>query len=382
MPGMWDCHTHFLGCSDKPGKEVLTEVWSSPEGLRALRCVGHAAKMLDAGFTSAREVGGMGHLLAAAAEDGSIRAPHIYYAGQILSPTGGHADIHDLPLDLVQTCPHHIGCLCDGVPECLKAVRQQLRVGASLIKLCASGGVMSKVDDPMHQQFSDEELSAIVAEASRSRVAVAAHCHGSEGIRAALRAGCLTIEHGSYLNEDLADLMLEKGAILVPTRWIVETLKGIIGERKIGDSPPPGLAQWQSDKLIEVYDQHREALKLAVRRRIPIAVGCDLFVAREFGYHGRELSYLVDCGMSPLEAIEAATANGPLTLGPRAPSSGQLREGYDGDVIIVSSCPLDDIGVLGNPKCVTHVFKAGRLVKPQPVTEGPAGHAYATWDQA
>lgn len=160
------------------------------------------------------------------------------------------------------------------------------------------------------------------------------------------------------------------------------SLKGTIGDRKIGDEPPPGLASYQLDKCIEVYEQHKRALTLAIKMKVPIAVGCDLFVAKEFGYHGKELEYLVDCGMSPLAAIEAATANGPLTLGPRAPMSGQLVAGYNGDVIIVSQDPLEDISFLGNPKVVTHVFKGGQLVKPQPATPGPAGHAYACWDQA
>lgn len=381
MPGMWDCHTHFIGCADKHGP-IFDELLKTSGTERAMRCVGHAAKLLDAGFTSVREVGGIGYAVAAAIEDGSIRGPHVYYAGDILSTTGGHGDMHEVPLECYQACSHMVGHLCDGVPECLKAVRLQLRKGAHLIKICASGGVMSKVDHPMHQQFSDEELTAIVEEARRAEVVVAAHCHGKAGIMAALRAGVHTIEHGSYVDEEAIDLMISKGAILVPTRYIIESLKAIVGDRKVGDPPPPSLTQWQMDKLVGIYHEHKANIGLAIRKGVQVAVGCDLFVAREIGYNGKELAYLVDLGMTPLQAIEAATANGPATLGPQAPKAGLLASGYDADILLVSKNPLEDIATLGDPQSVTHVWKHGALVKPVVRASGPAGRAYASWDQA
>jgi imidazolonepropionase-like amidohydrolase len=209
-------------------------------------------------------------------EEGAIRGPNIYYAGDILSTTGGHADHHDVDLEHLAACDAPIGHLCDGVPECIKAVRLQLRKGATVIKVCASGGVMSKLDDPQHQQFSDEELCAIVEEAGRSEVIVAAHCHGKKGIMAALRAGCHTIEHGSYLDEEAVALMLEKGAILVGTRWIIERLKGIIGDRKKGDEPPPSLTQEQLNKVIDIYHDHKASMELAIKRGVPVALGTDM----------------------------------------------------------------------------------------------------------
>ncbi|HZO16130.1 MAG TPA: amidohydrolase family protein, partial [Polyangiaceae bacterium] len=200
MPGMWDCHVHLMGLKDVSLSSML--------GLRlplaAARCTADLSAALDAGFTSVREVGGLGAQMARAVDEGTLRAPRIYAAGAILSQTGGHGDVHGFPLSCVTDFTERGGYLhlCDGVPECLKAVRTQLRLGARLIKICASGGVLSEVDHPVHQQFSDEELAAIVGEAARAERIVAAHCHGKPGIMAALRAGARTIEHGTYLDEE------------------------------------------------------------------------------------------------------------------------------------------------------------------------------------
>jgi len=382
MPGMWDCHTHFIGCRDSSKQPVFDEVFKTSGTTRALRCVAHAAKLLDAGFTSVREVGGMGDALATAIADGSIRGPHVYFAGDILSTTGGHGDMHEVSLESYQACPHTFAYLCDGIPECLKGVRTQLRKGASVIKICASGGVMSKVDDPIHQQFSDEELKAICDEAHRAEVNVAAHCHGKAGILAALRAGVDTIEHGTHIDDECIDLMLQQGAMLVPTRWIFESLKQVIGDRKVGDAPPPGLDQWQADKLVLTYHDHKRNVSAAIKRGVKVAVGCDIFVAEGMGHNGRELEHLTGLGMTPLQAIEAATANGAETLGPLAPKTGVLVVGWDADVILLSEDPLLDIRILGEAKNVTHVWKAGALVKPFKATQGPHGKAYAAWDQA
>jgi len=275
----------------------------------------------------------------------------------VLSTTGGHGDIHNVPLDMV----NHIdgfGTLCDGVPDCLRAVRLNLRRNARVIKVCASGGVMSEVDHPIHQQFSDEELRAIVDEATRAERVVAAHCHGKPGIMAALHAGAKTIEHGTFLDEEAADLMAEKNAVLVPTRWIVNTLL------TMEDALPP----YAYRKILLVADAHAQAMKIAVAAGVTIAMGTDMFISGAI--HGRnsaEIPLLVDAGLSPLEAIEAATANGPLTLGPQAPESGQLREGFDADVIAVDFNPLDEAALWGNPERITHVWKGGTPEKQTPL---------------
>ncbi len=353
MPGMWEAHGHFVGM---PVADLEAMATSDP-GEMVARATADAAATLDGGITSLREAGGIGLSLKPVIDEGTIRGPRIYAAGSILSTTGGHADVHGLDLDFVHSLADRgigFGELADGVPGCLLAVRKQLRKGASVIKICASGGVLSEVDHPIHQQFSHEELVAIVEEAGRAERYVAAHCHGEPGIIAALRAGVQTIEHGSYLTEESAKMMIDQDAILVPTRWIVAALL------EMEDVLPPYV--WK--KALMIGDRHEMALKIAVASGVRIAMGTDIFVSGPgYGTNSLEVKHLMDAGMTALEAIEAATATGPLTLGPQAPKSGQLKEGYDADVIAFDVNPIDDVSVWGDPDRVTHVWKAGELVK-------------------
>lgn len=352
LPGLWDCHTHFTGIVATNLEQLATSNALSATA----RATNDAAAVLDGGITSVRDVGGLGIALAPVIAEGRIPGPAIHAAGRILSTTGGHGDIHSLPLDQVHsvTCNHNFSILCDGVPEVLRAVRTNLRSNAKLIKVCASGGVMSEVDHPDHQQFSDEELAAIVAEAERSDRIVAAHCHGKAGVMAALRAGCHTIEHGSFIDEEAADLMVENETMLVPTRYVYESLL----------EQPDLLPAYAYEKGVMVSDAHSQAMKIAVAKGVRIAAGCDIFVSGQmYGTGSLEIMHLINAGLTDLEAIEAATANAPETLGPQAPHSGQLRQGYDADVIALDVNPLDDRSVWGDPTRVTHVWQSGNLVK-------------------
>ena len=352
LPGLWDCHTHFVGMSQPNLDGIATmDIVGA-----AARAVEDAGKVLDGGITSVRDVGGIGLRLAPVVAEGRMRGPHIHGAGRILSTTGGHGDIHSLPLDFAHelTCNAGFSILCDGVPEVLKAVRTNLRANAKLIKVCASGGVMSEIDHPMHQQFSDEELAAIVDEAARAERIVAAHCHGKAGIMAALRAGVHSIEHGSFLDEEAADLMVEQGTWLVPTRYVNEALL----------QQEENLPRYVYEKGQMVSGVHEQAMKIAIAKGVKIATGCDIFVSGQmYGTGSREVMHLINAGMTDLEAIEAATANGPETLGPQAPLTGQLRAGYHADVITMDTNPLDDRTVWGDPDRVTGVWQLGRRAK-------------------
>ena len=353
MPGMWEAHGHFVGITNPDFQVVAVE----SRVTQAARATADMKATLDAGVTSVREVGGLGIHLRHAIADGFISGPSIYSAGAVLSTTGGHADIHGFPIHWVEELGSRdsfLGYTCDGVDACLKAVRTQLRMGADVIKICASGGVMSEIDHPIHQQFSHEELCAIVEEAARAERIVAAHCHGKPGIMAALRAGVKTIEHGSYLDDEAAELMLEAGAILVPTRFIVEQLLAMEGH----------IPAYAYRKAVMVADHQAMAMKTAVAAGVKIAMGTDIFVSGPmYGKNSAEVALLMDAGMTALEAIEAATATGPETLGPQAPRSGQLVEGFDADVIAFDTNPLEDRTVWGDPNRVTHVWKAGDRVK-------------------
>jgi len=358
MPGLWDCHAHFDGTLTLD----LAELAINPPALMAMRVAKDAAVALQAGFTSIREVGGLGIWLSRAVAEGTVKGPNVFGAGAILSPTGGHADLHMYPVHWVCDFADRVGILrqCDGVPECLRAVRLQLRDGARLIKVCASGGVMSQIDDPIHQQFRRDELRAIVEEAGQAERIVAAHCHGKPGIMAALEAGVRTIEHGTYLDDECADAMLECDALLVPTRLVVEEF--------LTYGTAAGLPEYAQRKLMVVADRHAEAIALAHERGVRIAAGTDIggsgtTTPARWGQNGAELGYLVKYGLSVIEEIEAATATAPSTLGPQAPRSGQLQPGYDADVIALSDDPSIDVGILADPTNVTHVWRGGERMK-------------------
>lgn len=356
LPGLWDCHGHFMGVRQFDLGRMPLE----PLALRSARCARDLRAALDAGVTSVREVGGLGVHLARAVAEGVLDGPAVYAAGAILSTTGGHGDLHSYPLRWMEDYARSDGvlCLADGVDGCLRAAREQLRRGARLIKVCASGGVLSELDDPVHQQFTAAELRAIVEVAALAERPVAAHCHGKPGIMAALEAGVLTIEHGTYLDDECCDAMAESGAILVPTRTIIEDMLAS------SDIVP----DYAMTKLRAVADVHAEAVGRAHEHGVTIAMGTDIAmtgvdVPNSWGRNGSELVHLVALGMTPLEAIEAATATGPATLGPQAPRSGMLEAGYDADVITVDADPVADISVLAKPAHVTAVWSGGRQVK-------------------
>jgi imidazolonepropionase-like amidohydrolase len=353
---MWDCHGHFFGARTFDLEQVFLE----PLALRSARSARDLRAALDAGITSVREVGGLGVYLARAVAEGVLDGPSIYAAGAILSTTGGHGDLHSIPLDWIVGSGQQDGTmrLADGPDDCARATREQLRRNAKVIKVCASGGVLSEVDDPIHQQFTLAELRAIVEVAGLADRVVAAHCHGKPGIMAALQAGVHTIEHGTYLDDECCDAMRESGAILVPTRTIVED---ILAHKD--DVPDFALV-----KLEAIADIHAQAVTRAYEHGVTIAMGTDIGLTgpdrpTSWGQNGSEPGYLVRLGMTPLEAIEASTATGPLTLGPQAPRSGQLAEGYDADVITLDADPLADIGILAEPDRITGVWTRGRRVK-------------------
>ena len=350
MPGMWECHGHFMGIYGANIEEMIT---ARPQ-LAAMRTTADAGRALDAGFTSIREMGGMGTFLGRAIEEGQVVGPNIYASGSMLSMTGGHGDSHGLDLGaarLVKARHYGEDNIVDGPDQCRAGVRRMLRLGAKVIKIHASGGVMSELDDPHLPQFSKQELEAIVDEATRMERLVGAHCHGKRGIMAALEAGVKTIEHGTYLDQEAADAMVESEAILVPTRFVVDFLMAE-GEKR-------GMPEYAKKKGQAASESHANAVALAHESGVKIAMGTDIWITGLWGRNAEELPLLVDCGMTPLQAIETATANGPDTLGPQAPNTGQLIEGMDADVICVSGDPSTDVSVLADPSNVTQVFKGG-----------------------
>lgn len=366
MPGLWDAHVHYFGAR----KISIDEIYRTPPAAAGARIAQDLRDTLNAGYTSVRELGGWGYQIKDAVNEGTIPGPSIYSSVAPISMTGGHGDAHDTPLPVVKAAIESYGLplyICDGVDECIKAVRQQLRRGASCIKVLASGGCTSLVDDPEHRQFSDEELRAMVAEAERSERIVSAHCHGKAGIMAALNAGCKTIEHGTYLDSECLALMKSHNAILIATR---NFFAGGLLTKPLWPAP-------SYQKLQHAAATHLSAYKLAIASGVKIALGTDLGVsgsipilepenARVFshGSNARELGLAVDAGMTPLQAIEASTINACKTLGPQAPRKGLLEVGWEADLLgLEGGDVLKDIKVLMEERNVKWIWKAGRAVK-------------------
>ena len=362
MPGLWDCHVHFTGSSWDGELAKFQPYLPGFPALAGALCAADMKATLMAGFTSVRDLSGFGCDLWPGVAKGFLIGPNIYGAVAILSITGGHGDDGNQPLQNVLNASNMAGPptqLCDGVEGCIRAVRTVVRRGARVIKVCSTGGVTSVGDDPEDRQFSDEELRAIVDEAGRSRRAVAAHAIGKAGILAALKAGATSIEHGIFLDDEVADMMLEKDATLVPTQHVIRSL--ISTYLDVFD--PATRA-----KVLEISEQSKVSYKLALKRGVRFALGTDTLSSDtasplRHGNNAQDLEYAVELGMTPLQAIEMATANGPKTLAGMAPLSGQLREGYDADLIAVSESPLENIKVLTDGDNVTHVWKGGKLFK-------------------
>jgi imidazolonepropionase-like amidohydrolase len=363
MPGLWDCHAHFSGMNenDEDGDSYLSFVTEHPASAGA-RLARGCWESIQRGYTSLRDLAGYGCEVAKAIEDGTIVGPNIYSSGACLSQLAGHGDVFPLPagdvllnLGVGTITAGHLGtgmsCIADGEDECRRAVRLQIRRGAKCIKVMASGGVLSLSDDVRHAQFSAEELAVIVGEATRMERSVAAHVHGKAGILAAVKAGVTTVEHVSFADEECIKLIKEKDVIYVATRTIVDLLLRTGGV---------GLPRSSWEKLKLCASNHLEAYKLAIDAGITIALGTDS--APGFNM-AQELDYAVKAGMSNLEAIKAATANGPLTVRGQVPKTGQLKVGYEADFIGVLENPVEDVKVLQSKSNIGWVWKGGKIFK-------------------
>lgn len=375
MPGLWDVHTHYGGslvCENGYAAADQSSLYNdlasgyAPHTLRDFGCaIAMLRETICAGITSVRELGGAYGQALKELERSSLSLfqpmPHFYTAQHAVGMTGGHTDEQYLPIDVTRSDYSSewmgFGALCDGVGECMKKIREQLRAQADVIKIMTTGGVLSAFDQPTDSEFSLQEAKAMVQEARRAGRIVSAHAHGAEGIKVALDAGVHTLEHGSYLNESLAEQAAQQGVIMVPTITITQTFNRT--------TRPPQYDPLQWAKGQEVVKHNTAAVQLALSKGVTIATGTDC--PGDCAQVGQELLYLNQLfGMSPLQAIQCATANGPLTLGKgRAPLSGQLMIGYAADFIVLTRSPLtsDTLPDLANTDRITHVFKQGRLIK-------------------
>jgi len=351
LPGFIDSHTHIIGrvLGDPEGQNSLVRDY---ESFGAILGVGNAQKTLMSGFTTIRNVGASDFqdlALRKAINEGWITGPRILTAAHSLGITGGHCDENGYKPGLFDG--DYKKGIANGADEVRAAVRYQVKYGADLIKTCATGGVLSDGDAVGTTQYSFEEMKAMVDEATKLERKVAAHAHGTEGIKIAVRAGVASIEHGSFLDEEGAMMMRERGTYLVPTLMAGETV-----ERLAKSGVLKGL---KAEKALAAAAAMRKGIRFAVTNRVMIALGTDAGVIPH-GTNSHEFVLMVEWGgMPPMDAIVAGTMNSAKLLG-MDKNIGSLAAGKFADVVAVQGDPLKDIRRMERP---VFVMKNGVIYK-------------------
>lgn len=344
LPGLIDCHTHLTGEPNHNGYAALGI--SVPR--EALYGAKNAKLTLEAGFTTVRNVGAGGYTdvaLRDAIDAGDVPGPRIDAAGPAVGVTGGHADNNLLAPEFHSSADG----VADGVPALINKVREEVKYGASVIKIVATGGVLSKGDSPEATQFSDEEIRAVVAEAHRLGRKVAAHAHGAAGIKQAVSAGVDSIEHGSYIDDEAIRMMKSKGVYLVPTLYL--------GDWFMENAQRIGVPDFMIAKAKIVLPAARRNVEHAFKQGVRVAFGTDAAVYPH-GLNAREFAVMVKLGLTPMQAIQSATVHAADLLG-WSDRIGSIEAGRLADIIAVSGDPIADIATLEK---VSFVMKGGQVV--------------------
>ncbi|HUH93886.1 MAG TPA: amidohydrolase family protein [Casimicrobiaceae bacterium] len=354
MPGLIDAHLHAY-CSDVSMQRI--EAMGEPyRTAHAVRMLGHA---LDCGFTTVRDVGGGDYSLARAIADGLVRGPRFFYAGKILSMTGGHGDFR--PLE--QKSHHEELCSCgvvnwgcriaDGVAACIAAARDELRQGAHCIKIMGSGGVASPTDPIWMNQYREDEIRAIVNECTERRTYVAAHCHPASAVRRCVEFGVRSIEHGTLIDDDTARFVAERGAYIVPTMVVLFSLVEM--GRELGFPPvSQEKAEYATKHALSGLDKMRRA-------GVKVGYGTDL-LGSTYVQQCREFTIRREV-FSPLELLRQATSvNAELMM--QQGKLGCITSGAHADLLVVDGDPLEDIALLGaDGRHLRMIVRAGAIVK-------------------
>jgi imidazolonepropionase-like amidohydrolase len=348
LPGLIDVHAHIIPEIGYTQDSFLKR----SSALNAIDGLVHAQKDLDAGFTTIRDPGDMDPFYAHfavrdAINEGKVQGPRILAAGHLLSITGGHADFNGAAPEL--NIPA-FGEIVDGVDEVRKAVRKEVKWGADWIKISATGGIYTKGDDPGLPQFTFEEMKAAVDEARRFGRYVAAHSHGLEGTKTAIRAGVRSIEHGSVLDAEAVELFKANNAYLVPT---IYTSEYTLAEGEKFKQPPHAL-----EKARALHEMKRASFALAVKGGVKIAYGTDTGIIPQ-GWNARQFAVMVRWGMPSYQAILSATSMAAEMLD-LTKDLGTIEAGKYADLIAVAGDPLANISLLEDVK---FVMKGGKVVK-------------------
>ncbi|GMA64994.1 aryldialkylphosphatase [Alicyclobacillus fastidiosus] len=352
LPGLIDTHVHMMMEISNLAKRL-----SDPFSLRFYQAAAYMRRTIDAGITSVRDAGGADLGVKTAVEQGLAIGPRMQISITPLTITGGHGDSWTLSgIDLnLGGYPGNPDGICDGVEAVRKKVREVLRAGADIIKVHATGGVLSPTDHPEFTQFSLDELKVMVEEANfRKGVKVMAHAQGAQGVKNAIRAGIHSIEHGIFLDDEAIELMLEHGTYLVPT---LLAPVAVLEAAENSDAMP----EYGVRKCREVVEFHKESIAKAYEAGVRIAMGTDAGVMAH-GTNLRELGLMCDIGMSPMEAIVATTKTAAACLG-WDETLGTVEPGKLADIVISNTNPLTDIRSLENKDNIVTVIQGGKILK-------------------
>jgi imidazolonepropionase-like amidohydrolase len=350
LPGFIDMHVHLESQSEP---QAYLKRFTQNEADVAFEAVGFAEKTLMAGFTTVRDLGGSGVNIALrnAINKGLITGPRIFTAGKSLATTGGHADpTNGRKRELIGD-PGPKDGVVNSVEDAGKAVRQRYKNGADLIKITATGGVLSVAKNGQNPQFTIEEIKAITAMAKDYGFHVAAHAHGDEGMQRAILGGVTTIEHGTLMSEETMELMKEHKTYLVPT---ITAGEEVMANARIEGYFPQVIAQ----KALEIGPVSKQNFYKAYRKGVPIAFGTDAGVFKH-GENAREFVYMAEAGMPVMEILKAATVTNAVILG-MPEKLGQIKPGFLADIVAVQGMPETDVATLKN---VVFVMKDGQVFK-------------------
>nr|WP_070958984.1 amidohydrolase family protein [Hyphomonas sp. Mor2] len=349
IPGLIDSHVHLL---NEFSPTMRLRMLDTSEVDAALNGAAHAKKTLLAGFTTVQDVGGANEAIFSlrdAIRAGKVPGPRIRASGAAITPTGGHGDANGFSpaLTKIFTGPN----ACDGADDCRRAVREAIRSGADVIKITATGGVLSNTKAGLEQQFFDDEIAAIVETAAMMGRKVTAHAHGKGGIEAALRNGVQSIEHGTYLDDETITIFRETGGTLVPTV--------LAGVTVTGWTEQPWLPEASREKAAIVGPLMLDMLRRAREGGVNIAFGTDTGVSRH-GENAQEFVFMVEAGFTPEEAIRSATIIAAEHV-EMADQIGTLEAGKFADMVVLDQDPLKDITAL---KSIQFVIKNGQEFRP------------------